>query len=74
MGASCGPAYWALKYAEERGYPMPWNPAQHRLFEAAAHSPEVAKRVGIPMGQAKKMAGEGIKHDPKKVAEALKNG
>jgi len=53
---------------------MPWNPAQHRLFEAAAHSPEVAKRVGIPMGQAKKMAGEGIKHDPKKVAEALKNG
>ena len=50
---------------------MPWTPAQHRLFEAAAHNPEIAKRKGIPQAQAKKMAAEGIKHDPKKLAKAL---
>jgi hypothetical protein len=52
---------------------MPWNPAQHRLFEAAAHNPAIAKEKGIPQAQAKKMAGEGIKHDPKKLAQALKS-
>jgi hypothetical protein len=40
---------------------MPWSPKQHRLFEAAAHNPKVAAKVGIPQGTAKKMAGEGIK-------------
>ena len=40
---------------------MPWTPAQHRLFEAAAHNPSVAKHVGIPQGKAAKMAHEGIK-------------
>ena len=40
---------------------MPWNPAQHRLFEAAAHSPAVAKRTGIPQAKAAGMASEGIK-------------
>ena len=35
---------------------MPWSAKQHRLFEAAAHSQDVAKRVGIPMEQAKQMA------------------
>jgi len=50
---------------------MPYNLAQHRLFEAAAHSPEVAKRTGIPMEQAKKMASEGIKSKPHKLAMAL---
>jgi hypothetical protein len=50
---------------------MPWSPAQHRLFEAAAHSPSVAKRVGIPQEQASKMAKEGVKKDPKKLAKAL---
>lgn len=40
---------------------MPWNPAQHRLFEAAAHNPQIAQRVGIPQGQAQKMASEGTK-------------
>lgn len=40
---------------------MPWNPQQHRLFEAAAHSPAIAQRVGIPQPQAAKMAAEGIK-------------
>ena len=39
---------------------MPWTAKQHRLFEVAAHNPEVARRVGIPVVQAKKMASEGI--------------
>jgi hypothetical protein len=51
---------------------MPYSPSQHRLFEAAAHNPAIAKARGIPQGQAAKMAGEGIKHDPKKLGEALK--
>lgn len=51
---------------------MPWTPAQHRLFEAAAHNPEVAKRTGIPVDKAKQMASEGIKDKPKKIAALLK--
>lgn len=39
---------------------MPWTAKQHRLFEAAAHDPSVAKRVGIPVNKAKQMAAEGI--------------
>ncbi len=52
---------------------MPWTPKQHRLFEAAAHNPEVAKRVGIPQTSAASMASEGIK-TPKAVrlAKVLK--
>ena len=50
---------------------MPYNLQQHKLFEAAAHSAQVAKRVGIPQEQASKMASEGIKKDPKKLAKAL---
>jgi hypothetical protein len=52
---------------------MPWSPAQHRLFEAAAHDASVAKRVGIPQDKAKQMASEGVKKDPKKLAMALMN-
>lgn len=51
---------------------MPWTPAQHRLFEAAAHNPDVAKRVGIPVDKAKQMASEGIKDKPKKIAALLR--
>jgi hypothetical protein len=40
---------------------MPWTGPQHRLFEAAAHSPSVAKRVGIPQAKAAQMASEGVK-------------
>jgi hypothetical protein len=40
---------------------MPWTPAQHRLFEAAAHSPEIAARKGIPQQKAAQMASEGVK-------------
>ena len=52
---------------------MPYNLQQHKLFEAAAHSAEVAKRVGIPMEQAQKMASEGVKKEPKakRLAKAL---
>lgn len=39
---------------------MPWTGAQHRLFEAAAHSPSVAQRVGIPQQKAQGMASEGV--------------
>ncbi len=54
---------------------MPWNPAQHRLFEAAAHDPSVAKRTGIPQAKAATMASEGIKSSKPKgvrLAETLK--
>lgn len=40
---------------------MPWTAAQHRLFEAAAHNPKIAKRTGIPQSKAKTMAAEGVK-------------
>jgi hypothetical protein len=53
---------------------MPWTPAQHRLFEAAAHNPSVAKRVGIPQQKAAGMASEGIKKpSPKQYAKALRS-
>lgn len=51
---------------------MPWTPAQNRLFQAAAHSPEVAKRVGIPQDKAKEMSSEGVKDKPKKIAALLR--
>jgi len=50
---------------------MPYNLKQHKLFEAAAHNPKVAKKVGIPQETAAKMAHEGVKKDPKKMAKAL---
>jgi len=40
---------------------MPYTAKQHRLFEAAAHNPAVAKRTGIPQGTAARMASEGVK-------------
>ena len=50
---------------------MPWSPAQERLFQAAAHDPAVARRVGIPQDKAKQMASEGVKKNPQKLAKAL---
>lgn len=52
---------------------MPYTPAEHRLFEAAAHNPEIAKRKGIPQPQAAKMAREGIKPSGPSLAKALRN-
>lgn len=51
---------------------MPWTQKQHNLFEAAAHNPAVAKRVGIPVDKAKQMASDGIKDKPKKIAALLR--
>lgn len=39
---------------------MPYSSKQHKLFEAAAHSADVARRVGIPQATAGRMASEGI--------------
>ena len=49
---------------------MPYTEKQHRLFQAAAHSPEFAKKVGIPMSKAKEMAAEGVKR--KALVDALR--
>lgn len=40
---------------------MPWSRKQNALFRAAAHDPAFAKKVGIPVSDAKRMAAEGIK-------------
>lgn len=46
---------------------MPYSPKAHRLFEAAAHDPAIAKARGIPQAKAAQMASEGIKRaSPKK--------
>ena len=45
---------------------MPYTAKQHRLFEAAAHDPKVAKKTGIKQKDAKKMAHEGVKKSEKK--------
>lgn len=61
----------------EAGNVMPWSGPQHRLFEAAAHNPAVAQRVGIPQGKAQSMASEGVKKNgaptPQMLAARLKN-
>ena len=49
----------------------PYNEAQNKLFRAAEHNPEIAKKVGIPQATAKKLAHEGVKKDPHKLAKAL---
>lgn len=50
---------------------MPWTPSQHRLFEAAAHDPKIAKRKGIKQSDAKRMASEGIKAPKKSLGKRL---
>jgi hypothetical protein len=40
---------------------MPYTAKQHRLFEAAAHNPKIAKAHGMSQGDARKMASEGVK-------------
>lgn len=37
---------------------MPYTAKQKRLFEAAAHNPKFAKKVGMPTGTAKRLAKE----------------
>ena len=50
---------------------MPYTAKQNKLFRAAEHNPEIAKKVGIPQATAAKMAHEGVKKDPKQLAKAL---
>jgi len=50
---------------------MPYSAKQNKLFRAAEHNPAIAKKVGIPQATAAKMAAEGVKKDPKKLAYAL---
>lgn len=45
---------------------MPWTPAQIRLFQAAAHNPEIARRKGISQEEARRMAAEGVKTKTRK--------
>jgi len=50
---------------------MPYTKAQNGLFRAAEHNPAIAKKVGISQATAKKLASEGVKKDPHKLAQAL---
>ena len=45
---------------------MPWSPAQHRLFMAAAHNKAIAEKHGMSQAQASKMASEGVKRTGKR--------
>ena len=50
---------------------MPYNEAQNKLFRAAEHNPKIAKKVGMSQATTKKLANEGVKKDPHKLAQAL---
>ena len=52
---------------------MPYTSAQNALFRFAAHNPEIAKKHGMSMGTAKRLASEGIKGKKKnKLSEKVK--
>jgi hypothetical protein len=59
---------------------MPWTPAQHRLFAAAAHNPAIAQAHGIKQPDARRMMQEGIKNvvqdevRKKSLVKALRGG
>lgn len=40
---------------------MPWTAAQIKLFRAAAHNPEIAKKHGMSQAEASRMSKEGVK-------------
>ena len=50
---------------------MPWTDPQVRGFAASAHNPAIAKRMGIPMEQARKMEMEA---SPAQRSRAMKGG
>lgn len=53
---------------------MPYLLSQHRLFEAAARNPAIARRKGIPQDTAARLASEGVKSESAsraRVANAL---
>jgi len=41
---------------------MPYNESQRRLFRAAAHNPDIAKKHKMTKKQARHMMNEGEKH------------
>lgn len=45
---------------------MPWTAAQVRLFRAAEHNPEIARKHGLSQAKAGQMADEGVKHEVRK--------
>ncbi len=51
---------------------MPFSKAQNKLFRAAEHNSSIAKDAGIPQATAKKLAHEGVKSDPKRLASTLR--
>lgn len=65
----------ALSPATGISLPMPWTPAQHRLFQAAAHNPAIAKQHGMSQSKAATMAAEGVKpaSHPQRLAAALRS-
>jgi len=50
---------------------MPYSEVQNRLFRAAEHNPKIAKAHGMSHETAKKLASEGVKKNPHKLAKAL---
>jgi hypothetical protein len=53
---------------------MPYSESQHRLFCACANDPELAKRHGISVEDARRMCEEGVRKNKVKVAEAMMRG
>lgn len=45
---------------------MPWTAKQNKLFRAAAHNPQIAKKHGLTQAKAAKMASEGVKKKAKR--------
>ncbi len=51
------------------GNSMPWSEKQVRLFQAAAHNPEIARKHGLSQPKARQMAAEGVKKGPMMAAK-----
>ena len=47
---------------------MPYNKSQIRLFAAAAHNPEIARRKGLKMSQARRLL---MENSPKRRKQAM---
>jgi hypothetical protein len=60
------------EHVKKRSDDMPYTEQQHKLFEAAAHDPEIAKRKDIPQATAKRLANEGVKGDNSACTDSAK--
>ena len=45
---------------------MPYTASQHKLFQAAAHNPQIAAKHGMSQQKAAEMASEGVKHQQRR--------